>query len=162
MFRFRKLQKQKDVDKQSGTATVETAIVISILIILMLITVEFGRAFYYSNEFNKSVRNAARYLSSNAINSTGTMEITVVNRLNAKNLLIYGDVLVAGAPFFPGLTVDDIIIDIVDPGPPYVRIEATWVYSTLFGGSRLPALGISSASEPNLTLDSAIIMRALE
>ena len=161
MFRFRKLQKQINVDKQSGTATLETAIVISILIILMLITVEFGRGFYYSNEFNKSVRNAARYLSSNAIDSTGTMVITPVNRLNAKNLVIYGDILGVGAPFFPGLTVDDIIIRIDEPGPPYVKIEAEWVYLTLFG-SALPALGISSGSADSLTLDSAIIMRALE
>ena len=158
---LRKFQKQKGVDKQSGTATVETAIVMSVLIILMLITAEFGRGFYYSNEFNKSVRNAARYLSSNSINSTGTMEITAVNRLNAKNLLIYGDIFVAGAPFFPGLTVDDIIIRIDEPGPPYVKIEAEWVYLTLFG-SALPALGISSGSADSLTLDSAIIMRALE
>jgi Flp pilus assembly protein TadG len=158
MFKFRKLQKQKDVDKQSGTATLETAIVISILIILMLITVEFGRGFYYSNEFNKSVRNAARYLSSNALNSTGTMEITAVNRLNAKNLLIYGDVLVAGAPFFPGLTVDNIVITEANP---YISVEAEWVYLTLFG-SALPVLGISSASENSLTLKSASTMRALE
>jgi hypothetical protein len=156
MFRFRKLQKQKDVDKQSGTATVETAIVISILIVLMLITVEFGRGFYYSNEFNKSVRNAARYLSSNAINSIGVMEITAVSRLNAKNLLIYGDVLVAGAPFFPGLTVDNIVIKELDP---YISVEAAWEYVTLFN-SALPALGISS--ENSLTLKSASTMRALE
>ena len=153
---LRKFQKQKGVDKQSGTATVETAIVMSVLIILMLITAEFGRGFYYSNEFNKSVRNAARYLSSNSINSTGTMEITAVNRLNAKNLLIYGDIFVAGAPFFPGLTVDDIVITEADP---YFSVEAEWVYLTLFG-SALPALGISS--ENSLTLKSASTMRALE
>ncbi len=154
---FRKLKSQKGVDKQSGAAALEMAIVISILVILVLITAEFGRGFYYSNEFSKSVRDTTRFLSNNAITSANQMDITDVNRLNAKNLLIYGDVSGTGTTMFPGLTLENITIT---ENEPYISVEAQWEYLTLFG-SALPALGISSA-ENSFTLKAASTMRALE
>jgi uncharacterized membrane protein YvbJ len=147
---------QKEINKQSGVAVVETAIVISVLIILLLVSAEFGRLFYHSNEFTKSIRNAARYVSNDAINSALVMEINDDTRIKAKNLLIYGDITGTGTSMFSGLTQENITISENDP---YISIQAEWEYLTMFG-SVLPNFGIASGD--SYTLKSGISMRALE
>jgi hypothetical protein len=159
---LQKLKIQKDIDKQSGIATVETAIVITVLIVLLLVSAEFGRLFYHSNEFNKSVRNTARYLSNNSISPAMLVAVTDADSINAKKLLIYGDIIGDNSEIgnrytlFPGLAQDDIIITV---NGLYVTVEAEWEYLTMFG-STLPGFGISSGD--SFTLKSASTLRALE
>lgn len=73
--------------KQKGTALVEFALVLPLLLILTLITTEFSRALYQYNTIVKSVRDGARYLSTQdpGIKVSDPGKITI-----AKNLVVYG------------------------------------------------------------------------
>lgn len=152
----------RGLKKQSGIATVETAIVITILIILLLASTEFGRLFYHFNELTKSTRDAARYVSNNAINTAQLMDITAEDITIAKNLLIYGDALgdTSGDgsrhTVFSGLSTENITITENDP---YITVEVQWEYEGLFG-TALPGLGVSA--EDTYMLTAASTMRALE
>ena len=49
--------------RQKGVAIVEFALILPFLLLLTFITTEFGRAIWEYNTLTKSVRDAARYLS---------------------------------------------------------------------------------------------------
>jgi Flp pilus assembly protein TadG len=85
-----------DRSGQRGVALVEFALILPLLLILTFITTEFGRALYEYDSVAKSVRVAARYLSTQNANS---------HQAQAQNLTIYGYVTPpSGAtPLAPGL-----------------------------------------------------------
>ena len=83
--------------KQSGVALVEFALVLPLLLILTFITTEYGRALYQYNTLAKSVRDAARYLSTQNPGDTTKYP-------KAKNLVVYGNPGGSGTPLAIGLT----------------------------------------------------------
>ncbi|MBT2333886.1 pilus assembly protein [Variovorax paradoxus] len=85
--------------KQAGAALVEFALILPLLLILTFITTEFSRALYQYNTLAKSVRDAARYLSTQ---SPGT-KID-----ESKNLVVYGSLANTGSPLAFGLARDQI------------------------------------------------------
>ena len=85
--------------RQKGTAIVEFALILPLLLMLTMITTEFGRAIYQYNTIVKSVRNATRYLS---LQSPHTKET------EAKNLVVFGNILGDGPALVPGLTLDQV------------------------------------------------------
>jgi Flp pilus assembly protein TadG len=75
---------------ESGSSTVELAIIFPILMILFVGSAELGRMFYTYTTLAKATKVGARYLSvsRNAVNGTAT-EIT--NAKNAaRNMVVYG------------------------------------------------------------------------
>jgi Flp pilus assembly protein TadG len=86
-------------NKENGTALVEFALVLPLLLILTFITTEFSRALYQYNTLTKTVRDAARYLSTQ---NPGT-KIT-----EAKNLVVYGNFANTGAPLAFGLALNQV------------------------------------------------------
>ncbi|NMM78730.1 pilus assembly protein TadE [Rhodococcus sp. SRB_17] len=85
--------------KQEGVAIVEFALVLPMLLILTFITTEFGRALYQYNILTKSVRDAARYLSS----QNPKTKIT-----ESKNLIVYGSLTNTGSPLAFGLELNQV------------------------------------------------------
>ena len=81
--------------RQQGVALVEFALVLPLLLTLALFVAEFGRAIMYYNTLTKSVRDAARYLSTQTP-GTGLAE--------ARNLIVYGTTATGNTPLVPGLT----------------------------------------------------------
>lgn len=89
-------------NKQSGVAIVEFALVLPLLLILTFITTEFGRALYQYNILTKSVRDAARYLSTQPSWKSGDPDTNVISvvsgtsitigdvKQTAKNLVVFG------------------------------------------------------------------------
>lgn len=86
-------------NKQRGAAIVEFAFALPLLLILTLVTTEFGRAIYQYNILTKSVRDAVRYMSTQAPGDATKYPI-------AKNLVVYGKPIVNAAdkPLVIGLT----------------------------------------------------------
>lgn len=76
---------------QRGVAIVEFALVLPLLLILTFITTEFGRALYQYNTITKSVRDAARYLSTQTPGSATAIS-------NARKLVVYGNPAGTGSP----------------------------------------------------------------
>lgn len=88
-------------NEQSGVAIVEFALVLPLLLILTFITTEFGRALYQYNVLTKSVRDAARYMSTQTPGDTTKYPI-------AKNLVVYGNPAGSGTPLVIGLTAAQV------------------------------------------------------
>ncbi|WP_298235032.1 TadE/TadG family type IV pilus assembly protein [uncultured Azohydromonas sp.] len=92
--------------RQRGVAIVELALVLLPLVLLLMLTVDLGRAFYTFNTLTKAARGAARHL-------------TLVNpedpdkRSEARNLVLYGNVNGSGTKLVPDL--DSEAIEICTP-----------------------------------------------
>ena len=84
---------------QKGVAIVEFALILPFLLLLTFITTEFGRAIWEYNTLAKSVRDGARYLSTQP---PGT-KIT-----EARNLMVYGNMAGSGTPLAIGLTTSNV------------------------------------------------------
>ena len=80
--------------QQQGAALIELALSIPFMIMLSMIVIEFGRALYEYNTVTKSVRDAARYLSTNTPNTLCP---------DAQNLVVYGTTTAGSQPLAPGL-----------------------------------------------------------
>jgi Flp pilus assembly protein TadG len=143
-----------------GLATVEFVIAMPLLLFLMFATAEFGRAFFHYATLSNSVRDAARFVSENAINgTTGVVEITATDITRAKNLAIYGNVFGAGQAVLPAFVPSHL--QVIDAGGDNVRVTATYPYQSMLGAT-LPGFGTTGASTPlNFNLQIAVTMRAI-
>lgn len=83
--------------KQNGVAIVEFALVLPLLLLLTFITAEYSRALYQYNTLTKSVRDAARYLSTQT-------PYDKTKYATAKNLVVYGNPAGTGTPLAIGLS----------------------------------------------------------
>jgi Flp pilus assembly protein TadG len=93
--------------RQQGVALVEFALVLPLFLVLTLITTELGRALYQYNSMTKSVREAARYLSSRAAAAAvSDKERAIV--AEAKNIVVYGNPRGTGTALVPGITLSNV------------------------------------------------------
>jgi Flp pilus assembly protein TadG len=102
--------------KQKGVALVEFALVLPLLLLMTFVVTEYSRALYQYNVLTKSVRDAARYLSSQ---SPGT------NIAQAKNLVVYGNLAGSGTPLAIGLATSQV------PNPVWALSGAAPVINTV-------------------------------
>jgi Flp pilus assembly protein TadG len=82
-----------------GVAAVEFGILLIPLVILAFGITEYGRAIYTYNTLTKSVRDAARHLTSQTPGDAAEHAI-------AKCMAVYGNRDCEGSPLAPGLNVD--------------------------------------------------------
>lgn len=82
-----------------GVAALEFTLLLPFLLILTFATTELGRAFYQYNTLTKSVRDGARYLS---------VYLPNTHIVEARNLIVYGNVAGTGQPLAIGLEPGDV------------------------------------------------------
>ena len=143
-----------NMNKQTGSATVEFALVLPILLLLIVMVAALGIQFYRLNAVTKSVQIAARYLSDVSINNN----YTLTNAANARKLAVYGNITSSGAPIVPGFTTENITV--TDLGD-HVRVVATYS-SGLPGMASLNAimnLATGGTVSDVMTLRAASVMR---
>src|SRR5512141_2600269 len=96
-----------------GAAAVEFALVSPILLFLFVITLDFGRVFFYSQTVENAARAGALYLSDDATIATSPYaNVTQAARADASNL--------SPAPTVSSSSGTDA------DGNPYVRVTVTW------------------------------------
>jgi hypothetical protein len=126
----------------SGSAVLETAIIMPVAISLMVGGVEFARIYANYDTVKKSVRNATRYLArvpSDQICSGWGLS-------NAKNLAVYGNVAGTGSPLVPGWTTGMVTLQLPSTCPPpadparVVSLQASVPYALVM----LNAIGLSN------------------
>jgi len=93
---------------QKGVALVEFALILPLLLILTFITTEYARAMYEYNSLAKSVRNAARYLSTKGYGPTGCLTTKLAYHITATNIAVYGNPAASGQPLARGLSPSNI------------------------------------------------------
>lgn len=146
--------------RQHGLAIVEAAIILPLLLMVMLAVGELGRVFYEYNTLNKTVRDAARYLSANAIPpgaSTGVIDISTSVEATTKSLAVYGSPA-SGTPILRGLSTDDILIAV--PDAEHVSVTANYTYTPLL--IAIPTFGLGSGPIGiNTDFTVQVTMRAL-
>jgi Flp pilus assembly protein TadG len=99
MRRFRCATK----NRSRGVAAVELGITIVPLLILTFGVTEYGRAIYTYNALDKSVRDAARYMSA-------PPSADPTPAASAVNLAVYGNTAGNGSPLAPGLAAGNVAI----------------------------------------------------
>lgn len=93
---------------QNGVALVEFALILPLLLLLTFATTEYARAIYEYNSLTKSVRNAARYLTTKAYGPTGCLSAKQAYHTTATNIAVYGNPAGSGQPLARGLTTANI------------------------------------------------------
>lgn len=143
-----------------GLAAVEFAITAPLLLFLLLAGAEFGRAFVHYAKLDYSIRNAARFVSENAINgTTGVVSISATTATEAKNLAVYGNVNGTGAAWLPNYQVGQVTV--VNAGGDNIRVTATYPYQPMLGAT-LPSFGLTGGSIAlNMNMQIAVTMRAI-
>jgi Flp pilus assembly protein TadG len=144
--------------RSRGVAAVEFMIMAPVLFLVGLMAVELGRAFVQYDTLSYSVRNAARFVTVNAIEgTTGVVNITPAVAAQARNLAVYGNAAGAGNPRLPGFRTNQVTV--VDAGGSNIEVTAAYPYQPIIGAV-LPVFG----SEPvplTFTMRIALTMRAI-
>ena len=87
--------------RQQGVALVEFALLLPFMLTMVFMVTEIGRAYYQYNTIDKSVREAARYLSVRAPN---------VDVDKARNIVVYGNPAGRGTPLAMGLSLSNVAV----------------------------------------------------
>ena len=145
--------------QQQGAALVETVVISPLLLFLVLLTAEVTNAYVDHNTLTKYSRNAARYLSANALaGTTGTIQLDPQLITETRNLAVFGNTAGAGSPILPGLAPGNV--QVTDLGNDHIRVTTTYAYTGLLGGS-LPNFGFGPDSSLAFNLQATVVMRGL-
>lgn len=93
----------RHASRRRGVAAVELAFLLMPLTLITFGATEIGRAIYTYNTLDKTVRDAARYLSQH-----GSGDATIQNQ--AACLAVYGNTACASPALAPGLTVANVSV----------------------------------------------------
>ena len=142
-----------------GIASVELAIALPVLLLLLTAIVEVGRLLSEYDTLTKSVRDAARYLASNAFQgTTGVVSITPQVQSATANLVVTGNVNGTGPALLPGLVSGNV--SVTNLGAGYVSVSASYTYQPILG-ARLPTFGNGPPIALGFPLNATTVMRAL-
>ena len=94
------------LQKQTGVAAVEFALLLPILLLLALGVVEFGRLIYQYNNLTKTVRNSARFLAAKSPAIVGYANFEE----QALCLAVYANTTCMGKPVADDLSKNHVII----------------------------------------------------
>ncbi len=141
-----------------GSILVEFAICIPIVLMLLIATAELSRALMQYNVLTKTIRDAARYVASNAFHgSTGVVLINAALRTEAANLVVYGNAQGTGTPILPGLAPAAVTLAAAGPGD--FTVSVAYTYRSIF--AFVPMFGFYSDFTTGYQFRPQITMRAL-
>ncbi len=150
-----KIRKQRY--KQNGVAAIEFTIILPFIMLMIFATAEFGRLFYQYNALNSSVRDASRYLISNASpGTTGLITVTPQVQTNVEKIIKYGD-LASSIPLLPNLNASTTNLAI---NGDFLTINVTYPWQPIFT-NLLPTFGLGADINFSFPLVSTYTMRAL-
>lgn len=153
-------QECKGGKEQRGVAMVEFAITLPLLLLLLFAIGEFGRMLFQYNTLLQANRDAVRYVSGKAWNSTlGQVELSAALQTQTKNLAVYG----VPAPstgsnaMVKGLTTNDVQVTAV--GTQHIQVSTSYTFVPLLG-SGIPGF-LGKGVKLGFPLVATTVMRAL-
>jgi len=141
---------------ERGVQLVEVALVIPVMLLLFGAVAEFGRYFYEYTTAAKAARVGARFLTSKSVTSATNYE------LQAKNLVVYGNISGTGSPVLPGMTISNV--DVQYAGPSSGVPETVTVNIVGYQHQSIVNLGAllkSTALSTNVDVKPSVTMRYL-
>ncbi|TKB49964.1 pilus assembly protein [Ferrimonas sediminicola] len=142
--------------KQRGVAAIEAMVTLPLLFLLFFAVGELGRLLYQYNQLNSLIRDASRYVASQALLGSGgdqTLKPETVS--TARDLALYGKVG-GTTPLLSGMTADNI--DITLNGD-LITITATYNWVPIFNGDLAGNYG--QTLDYGFPLVASISMRAI-
>ena len=144
--------------KQKGIAALEMTLVLPVLLLLLFPVVEFSRLLYQYNALSKVVRNASRYLISNAgVGSTGIITITPQTTANAIALFTYGD-LNSNTAILPNLDATSFSVSVSGK---FVTVTASYPWQPIIA-TTLPSFVSSQSFDLSFPLVTRYTMRTMQ
>jgi hypothetical protein len=150
----------------SGTATVEAALVMPVMVLLMAGGVEFGRWYSVWSTADKSMRDAARYLTHMPCDGglagvcTSATAICGWGLTNAQNLAVYGEITPqTGDPkLIANWTTGSITLQQPSdctslPNPAIIQLTATVPFTAIM----MSAVGLSNSRTFNVQHEERFI-----
>jgi Flp pilus assembly protein TadG len=126
--------------RERGAELVEFALVLPLLLLIVLGTIEFGRAYYTYHLLSKGLRDGARYAATSRLRSDGTWVSTDSPSVTSRtqNVVVYGKPTLSGSEpkIIPDLTTAQITVtpSAIPSGSTdlYVTVAAAYPYQPLF------------------------------
>ncbi|WP_064608399.1 TadE family protein [Photobacterium sp. J15] len=149
--------KKSSLHLNNGLAMVEFTILLPLMLLVLLATMELGRAFYTYTSLEKSTRDSARYLSGAIVKgSTGTYTLLQTDIDNASNLAVYGSISGGTDPRLPSMATSQVNISLNNN---HVLIEIIYPYQPAL--AQIPDLLNQGAISLNFNMTSSYSMRVL-
>ena len=137
---------------------VETVITLPLLLFVMLAATEITNAFVTHTTLTKAVRDGARWAAEEAIDNTG-FNLTDDLKVEAQNLVVYGDRKGNGTPAVNGLTAANVTVTRLGTSN-NIEVTVNYPYTGILG-TVLPTFGYGSDIALLFDLDATVTMRAL-
>lgn len=145
--------------RMRGAVMVETTIVLPVLLLLLFSTAEIGSIFYHYNTLTKSLREGARYLSTDAFTGdVAVVDLTPQRIAATRNYVLYGHPNGGPDPVLDHLAPGDITV--TGNGGSSVTVGAAYNYVPVFGPV-IQSFGFGSGVNISLPLNAAVTMRAI-
>lgn len=142
---------------QKGLAAIEMTLILPVMLLLLFATAEFSRLLYQYNALTQVVREASRYLMSNARpDSTNIIDIKAQIMGNATAMLTYGD-LNSSAQVLPNLAAATVSISVSGE---FITLTVSYPWQPIFA-STLPSFVSSTSFDLSFPLVTTYTMRAL-
>jgi hypothetical protein len=146
-----------NIKKQKGLAAIEFTMVLPFLLLLIFASAEFGRLMFQYNALNKTVRDASRYLTTNAKpGSNNVITITDTLASEVKSLIKYGQ-SASSTMLLPNLTDEDISFN---TSGDFITITVTYDWQPIFSDT-FSTFGLGSDIDLSFPLISTYTMRVL-
>lgn len=143
-------------DKSNGFATIEFTIILPFLLLFIFATAEFGRLLYQYTALNNTIRNANRYLMSNARLATGVVSISADVAIDVTKLITYGD-LTSTTELLPNLSLSTISMTVSGD---FVTLNVSYPWQPIFADT-FSVFGFGNSMDMSFPLVSTYTMRAL-
>ena len=143
---------------QRGLAMVETVITLPLLLFVMLAATEITNAFVTHTTLTKAVRDGARWAAEEAIDNTG-FNLTDDLKVEAQNLVVYGDRKGNGTPAVNGLTAANVTVTRLGTSN-NIEVTVNYPYTGILG-TVLPTFGYGSDIALLFNMNATVTMRAL-
>ena len=144
--------------RQHGLAAVEFVVTAPLVLMMLLACAELGRAFIHYATLSYTVRDAARFVTTNSINgTTGVVQLSNGTITQAKNLAVFGNVGGTGPRRLPNYQTSHVAV--INAGGGNVRVTATYPYQPMLRPA-LPNFGHGSLAL-NFNMVIASTMRAI-
>ena len=128
------------------------------VLLLLLASAEIGRAFIHYATLTYAIRDATRFVTTNAINgTTGVVQLSSTVITEAQNLAVYGHVGGTGNARLPSFQPSQV--SIADIGSSNIQVTATYPYQPMLGAV-LPGF-IGNPINLGFTMVVAVTMRAI-
>lgn len=142
---------------QQGLAAIELTLILPILLLLLFSVAEFSRLLYQYNALTQVVRDATRFIISNARDgSTENIMITEETTTHANALLIYGEFTNA-VQILPNLASATVTVSVSGE---FITLTISYPWQPLFA-SRLPSFVSDASFDLSFPLVTTYTMRAL-